>query len=58
VIALTVRILKGGPYLQGRDLRIPYLLGTIPFSIFLLVVIALGSVLTAFFAIIVFFIIP
>src|SRR2546426_3994814 len=58
VIALTVRILKGGPYLQGRDLRIPYLLGTIPFSIFLLVVIALASVLTAFFAIIVFFISP
>jgi len=58
VNALTDRILKGGPYLQGRDLRIPYLLGTIPFSIFLLVVTALGSVLTAFFAISVFFIIP
>lgn len=58
VIVLTERILKGGPYLQGRDLRVPYLLGTIPFSIFLLVVIALGSVVTAIFAIFVFFIIP
>ncbi len=57
-IALSDRILKGGPYLQGRDLRVPYLLGTIPFSIFLLVVIALGSVITAIFAITVFFIIP
>jgi len=43
VIALTNWIFKGGPYLQGRDLRIPYLLGTIPFSIFSLVLIALGS---------------
>ncbi len=58
MIALTNRILKGGPYLQGRDLRIPYLLGTIPFATFLVVVIALGSVLEALFAISVFFVIP
>jgi len=58
VIALTNWIFKGGPYLQGRDLRIPYLLGTIPFSIFLLLLIALGSLIAAIFYIFVFFIIP
>src|SRR6267143_4687270 len=49
IITLTNCIFKGGPYLQGRDLRIPYLLGTIPFSIFFLVLIALGSLFAALF---------
>jgi hypothetical protein len=58
VIRLHSRIFTGGPYLRGRDLRIPYLVGAIPFVILCLLFLVLGSIAGAVFSIVFVFLFP